>query len=107
MSVQIARHWFTGQEYERMGEVGILPAGKRFELIEGEIIEMSPIGSRHAPCVKILSRMLNRQMGDTVIVSTQDPIMLSDYSEPQPDVALLRRRDDFYRELSILAQRFE
>ena len=58
---------------------------------------MSPIGSRHAACVRFLNRFLNRAVGDMMIVSTQNPIRLDDYSEPQPDVALLRLRDDFYR----------
>lgn len=96
MSVQFAKHWFTVGEYERMGEVGILPEDKRYELIEGDIIEMSPIGMRHAACVNRLNRILNRQAGDSIIVSIQDPIQLDDYSEPQPDVALLKYREDFY-----------
>ena len=100
MSVQFARHWFTVGEYERMGEVGILPHDKRFELIRGQIIKMSPIGKRHAACVKRLNRTLNRQVGDSVIVSTQDPIQLDDFSEPQPDIALLKFRDDFYEQSS-------
>lgn len=97
MSLQIAKHYFTVGDYERMGEVGILPADKRYELIEGEIIEMSPIGRRHAACVNHLSRTLNRQVDDTIIVSTQNPIVLDDGTEPQPDVCLLKFRPDFYR----------
>lgn len=98
MSVEVAKHWFTVGDYERMGEVGILPHDKRFELLRGEIIEMSPIGKRHAACVKRLNRTLNRDVGDSVIVSTQDPIQLDDFSEPQPDIALLKFRDDFYEQ---------
>ena len=98
MSVQIAKHWFTVRDYERMGELGILPAGERYELMRGEIIEMSPIGKRHAACANRLSRELNRQVGASVIVSIQNPIQLDDYSEPQPDVVLLRFRADFYSE---------
>ncbi|MGI9106095.1 MAG: Uma2 family endonuclease [Pyrinomonadaceae bacterium] len=98
MSVQIAKHWFTVTEYERMGELGILPAEKRYELMRGEIVEMSPIGKRHAACVKRLIRMLGSQVNDSIIISIQDPIQLDDYSEPQPDVALLKFRDDFYSE---------
>lgn len=97
MSLQIARHFFTVAEFERMGEAGIFTKDSRLELIEGEIVEMSPIGSRHAACVKFLSRFLNKVIGNKALVSTQDPIQLDDYSEPQPDVALLRLRDDFYR----------
>ena len=90
MSVHIARHYFSVSEYDRMGQTGVLPEDVRVELIEGEIIEMSPVGSRHAACVKLVSRILNRQVGDRMIVSTQDPIVLDDFSEPQPDIALLK-----------------
>jgi Uma2 family endonuclease len=97
MSLQSARHFFTVAEFERMGEAGIFAKDARLELIEGEIVEMSPIGSRHAACVNFLSRFLNAAVGDRALISTQNPIQLNDYSEPQPDVALLRLRDDFYR----------
>ena len=97
MSVEIAKHCFSVSEYERMGQIGVFAEDAHIELIEGEIVEMSPVGSRHAACVKLLSRTLNRQVGDEAIVSTQDPIQLGEYSEPQPDVALLRFREDFYR----------
>lgn len=97
MSAEIARYSFTAEEFERMGEVGIFRQGARLELIEGEIYEMSPIGSLHAACVNFLSRLLNRLFGDNHIVATQNPIHLNDFSEPQPDVSLLRWRDDYYR----------
>ncbi|HEX6189970.1 MAG TPA: Uma2 family endonuclease [Pyrinomonadaceae bacterium] len=98
MSINLAKHRFTVVEYERMGEMGFFPPDARVELIEGEIIEMSPIGSRHAACVKLLNRTLNQQLAEDVIVSAQDPIRLSDLSEPQPDLAVLRFRRDYYRE---------
>ena len=98
MSQQLARHHFTAEQYERMGELGVLPANKNYELIEGEIIEISSIGSRHAAGVDVLGRTLNRQVGDDVIVRVQSPILLDDDSEPQPDITLLRFRADFYRE---------
>ncbi|MBA3804648.1 MAG: Uma2 family endonuclease [Acidobacteria bacterium] len=98
MSLQIARHYFTVDEFERMAGAGIFAKDARLELIEGEIVEMSPIGSRHAACVKFLSRFLNAAVGDKALISTQDPIQLDDYSEPQPDGALLRLREDFYRQ---------
>jgi len=97
MSVQIARHWFTVAEYNRMGETGIFSEDDRVELIEGEIIEMSPIGERHAACVDALAELFREQLQRQVIVRVQNPIQLGNYSEPQPDVALLKRRDDFYR----------
>jgi Uma2 family endonuclease len=96
-SVGIAKHSFTAEEFERIGKAGIFRQDARLELIEGEIFEMSPIGSPHAACVNFLSRLLNRLFADNHIVAIQNPVRLNDFSEPQPDVALLRWRDDFYR----------
>lgn len=98
MSVRFAKHWFTASDYERMGEAGILPANERFELIAGEIIKMSPIGKRHAACVDALAELLQEQLQRKVIVRVQNPILLDDFAEPQPDVCLLKRREDFYRD---------
>lgn len=97
MSRKLAKRWISADEYERMGEAGIFPTDARLELIEGEIYEMSLIGSPHAACVKYLSRILNDLSGRDYIVGVQDPIRLSDFSEPQPDVTLLRWYEDFYR----------
>ena len=96
MSVQYQKHYFNVGEYYRMAEVGLLSPDDRVELIEGEIIEMSPIGSTHAGTVDRSSAALNRKLGDTVIVRVQNPIRLNDFSEPQPDLALLKPRKDFY-----------
>jgi Uma2 family endonuclease len=98
MSHQIAKRWFSVDEYYRMADAGILTEDDRVELIEGEIIEMSPIGSRHAGCVKRLNTLLGQQSGQSAIVSVQDPISIDDFSEPEPDVALLKPREDFYSE---------
>lgn len=81
-----------------MAEVGILTEDDRVELIEGEIIEMSPIGSRHAACVARLTEILSQRVAGQAIVWVQNPIRLDEYNEPEPDVALLKRRDDFYSE---------
>ena len=96
MSAQLERHLFTVEDYYRMASAGILLEDDRVELIEGEIIDMSPIGSPHAACVMRLVELFGRLLGDKAIVSSQNPVRLSDLSEPQPDVALLVRRDDFY-----------
>ncbi len=96
MSHQFAKRWFTVDEYYRMAQAGILTENDRVELIEGEVIEMSPIGSRHAACVKRLNTLLNRLVGQQMIVSVQDPIYIDEFSEPEPDIALLRFREDFY-----------
>jgi Uma2 family endonuclease len=96
MSVQFQKHYFNVHEYHRMAEVGLLSEDSRVELIEGEIIEMSPIGSTHSGTVNRSSTFLNRTLGDTVIVSVQNPVRIDDFSEPQPDLALLKPRKDFY-----------
>jgi len=87
---------FTVDEYYRMAEVGILDPRERVELIEGEIVRMAAVGSRHAGCVKRLNRLFSRGVGDQALVQIQDPVRLSDLSEPEPDVALLRPREDDY-----------
>lgn len=79
-----------------MAAAGVLSEDDRVELVEGEVIEMSPIGSRHAACVGRLTKLLERLAGDRAIVWVQNPVRINDYSEPVPDVALLKRRDDFY-----------
>jgi len=79
-----------------MAAAGVFSDDDRVELIEGEIIEMNPIGSRHAACVGRLTEILSRLAGGEAIVWVQNPVQINDYSEPLPDVALLKRRDDFY-----------
>jgi Uma2 family endonuclease len=97
MSRQLAKRWISVDEYERMGKAGVFTPDERLELLEGEIYEVSPIGSPHAACVTILHQLLTLKFAGKLIVISQNPIRLDDFSEPQPDIALLRRRDDFYR----------
>lgn len=92
------RHRLTVADYYRMAEVGILDVEARVELIDGDIIDMAPLGSPHAAAVHFLTEVLVRAVDGRANVLAQDPVRLSDFSEPQPDLALLRRRDDFYRE---------
>ena len=87
---------FTVAEYYRMAEVGILHHTERVELLDGEIIVMAPMGERHANGVRRIDRALHRALGDMAIISVQCPLRLDDYSEPEPDVALLRFREDGY-----------
>ncbi len=96
MSVRLLRRSFTVEEYHRMAQVGILSEEDRVELIEGEIVEMTPIGSKHAACVNRLTRLFSDRVGGRAIVSVQNPLRLGQRSEPQPDLALLRPRADFY-----------
>lgn len=91
MALEIKRRRFTADEYNQMGRAGIFGEDDRVELIEGEIIEMNPVGDRHVECVIRLADLLHRGFADVAFVSTQNPIRLGKRSEPQPDLALLRR----------------
>lgn len=90
-------HRLTVAAYRRMGEVGILGPELRTELIEGEIVELTPIGPTHGGTVNFLNKRLNEQAGSGIIVSVQNPLELNEHSEPQPDLMLLRPRADYYR----------
>jgi len=97
LPAEVMRHRFTVEEYHRMAEAGLLSEDDRVELIDGEIIEMTPIGSRHHACVMRLDELLRRPgVPGGYIVSVQGPVQLDEGNEVQPDVALLRRRPDFY-----------
>ncbi|WP_377475254.1 MAG: Uma2 family endonuclease [Microcoleus anatoxicus] len=96
MSLQLLRRLFTVKEYHLMSETGILSETDRVELIEGEIIQMAAIGTRHATAVRRLNRLFHRLPEDRVIVDVQNPVQLSERTEPQPDVVLLQFRDDDY-----------
>ncbi|GAB4291753.1 MAG: Uma2 family endonuclease [Oscillatoriaceae cyanobacterium] len=97
MSVQLLKRKFTVDQYHQMAETGIFAPSDRLELIQGEIIEMSPIGSRHAAWVDRLNQLFNRQLPENIIVRVQNPISLGDnQSEPQPDITILAPRSDFY-----------
>jgi len=98
MAVQAPRRLFTVGEFYQMADAGIFSEDDRVELLAGEIVEMSPIGSRHASCVDRLARSLHQQAGSSLIVRTQSPVRLDDHSEPQPDIAVIRYREDFYRD---------
>lgn len=87
---------FNIDEYSRMGEVGILGPEDRTELIDGEIVRMSPIGARHASVVDRLTQVLVRRIEGGAIVRVQNPLMLDECSLPHPDIVLLQYRDDVY-----------
>lgn len=83
-------------QFHRMAEAGIFASDDRVELINGEMIEMAPIGSRHSSAVMRLRAQLGRLVGELALVSPQNPVMLPPDSEPQPDIALLKPRADWY-----------
>jgi len=96
MGVEITKKLFTVDEYYRMAEAGILGPEDRVELIDGEIIQMSPIGHRHMGCVNRAVRLFIESVGRRAVVSPQNPVLLSMWTEPQPDVTVLKPRDDCY-----------
>lgn len=97
MSVVLKRRLLTVDEYHLMGEVGILN-DRGIELINGEIIEMSPIGSRHAAIVEKVKDLLVIHLQGKAIVRVQNPLITSTLSEPEPDIAVVKFRSDYYLE---------
>ena len=90
-------HRLTVDDYYRMAEVGVLSPDDRTELIEGEIVDMAPIGSVHADVVRMLTKRLVTAFGETAELSVQLPVRLSQRSEPQPDIAVLEAKAARYR----------
>lgn len=93
MAVQLDRHRFSVDEYNKMAESGILSEDDRVELVEGEIVDMALIDLRHAQCVNNLSWLLSDLLAAKARVQVQNPVRLDQYSQVQPDVTLLRLRD--------------
>ncbi len=87
----VPRHRLSRRDYYRLGEAGILGEGDRVELLEGQLVDMSPIGPRHAIVTENLNELLVRGFADRARVRCQNPVVLDDGSEPQPDFALVRR----------------
>jgi Uma2 family endonuclease len=98
MTVQILRKKFTVGQYHQMIESGILTDRDRVELVQGEIVEMSPVGRQHEAYIDRLNALFVLGLSTRAIVRVQSPIRLSNNSESQPDVAILQRRPDFYAE---------
>ena len=96
MAVELNRYRFTRADYHRMAQTGILAPDARVELIDGEIIKTSPIGNRHKAAVNRLNHLFLPLSLGAAIVQIQSSIALGGNGEPEPDVALLRYRDDFY-----------
>jgi Uma2 family endonuclease len=96
LATEPTRRLFTIHDYHRMVDAGILTEDDRVELLDGEIVQMTPIGSRHAGTVKRLTRVLVGGLGRDAVVGIQDPVILDDFSEPEPDVSVCVPRDDDY-----------
>jgi Uma2 family endonuclease len=91
-----SKHRFSVTEYYRMAETGVLRPDARVELLNGEIIDMSPIGPSHAGMVKRFIRIFSKLARDRWTIAAQDPLRLDDQSEPEPDFMLLKLADDDY-----------
>lgn len=89
-------HRFTVEEYEQLGEAGILDENSRVELVDGRILDMTPIGTRHGSCVMRLTRLFSAVLANEALLSVQNPAVVGSHSEPQPDFAVLKARPDFY-----------
>jgi Uma2 family endonuclease len=96
MAAPLVTRSFTVDEYHRMAEAGILHEDDRVELLDGQVVEMTPIGPRHARCVDGLAGMFTWRLGDGVIVRIQNPLAVGIHQEPEPDVALVRLRPGRY-----------
>jgi Uma2 family endonuclease len=97
MSMPATRHRFTLEAWHRMIEAGVFQDDVRVELLDGEIFEMTPIYPPHQSVVDRLARLLITRLGTRAIVRIQGPVPARPRSEPQPDLAILRERPDFYR----------
>ena len=93
---QFERYPITTDIYHQMIEQGILTSNDKIELLEGDLIKMSAVGPRHAACVDRLSEILRTAFGIAITLRHQNPVELSKVSEPEPDITILRRREDFY-----------
>jgi Uma2 family endonuclease len=92
-----AKHRFSVKDYYRMAETGVLPPSARVELLNGQIIDMSPIGPFHGGVANFLNEIFSAAAKGRWIMSVQNPVHLNDHSEPQPDLMLLKPAADFYR----------
>ncbi len=99
MAIQPNKHLINVSEYYQLDRDYLFSKKKRVELIEGEIVEMTPMGSRHAAVVtRVMDRFLPLQASQKALTRIQLPICLSVYSEPEPDITLVNYQSDFYRE---------
>jgi Uma2 family endonuclease len=96
MATEVMKRLINVDEYYKMAEVGILKPEDRVELINGEIYEMSPVGSKHGSVVKTLAMILNELFKGEAVIGIQDPVRLDESNEPEPNISILRYRDDFY-----------
>src|SRR5207248_6157415 len=96
MAARLLKGPFTVDAYQRLGELGILHQDDRVELVAGQVVEMTPIGDRHASCVRRLINLFAPNLRDVAVLDAQNPVVLGTHDAPQPDLALLHRRAGGY-----------
>jgi Uma2 family endonuclease len=96
MQTHLVRKRFNVDEYYKMLDTGILREGERVELLDGDILQMSSMGARHAATVYRIDKILTRMFGDQAMVRGQLPLHVDKFSEPEPDIAVVRPRSDAY-----------
>lgn len=95
--MQSRTYQFTVDDFHRMAEAGVFAEDDRVELLDGAVVAMTPVGPGHAASVERLVWEIRNRIGDDVSVRTQNPVVLGPHWEPQPGVAVVRFRSDFYR----------
>ena len=96
MALPILKGPFTAESFQRLAQLGILREDERVELIDGQVVEMTPIGERHAACVRRVAHHLSHVLRDVAIVDVQNPLVLDGHHVPQPDLMVLEPRADLY-----------
>ena len=96
MRTEATKKLFTADEYHQMSAAGIFPEDDRVELIEGEIMEMGLAGDRHSACVNRANALFSTLLAGKTIISVENPVRLSNYTEPLPDIVLLKPHADYY-----------
>ena len=97
MSAEVETYRFSVEEFNKLGEAGIFDEDDRVELLDGEIIVMSPIGTQHAGVVMQLTAMLSAKLKGCALIDPQNPTVIDEFSEPQLDIMLLKPKPDFYK----------
>ena len=96
MAIQLEYRLLTVEDYHKMIRAGILSQNDQVELLNGQIIKMSPIGSQHAACVEKIDELLKVLLKGKASVRAQNPVILGDLSEPEPDIAIVKRKENYY-----------
>ena len=96
MAIQLEQRLITVDEYHKMAEAGILKAEDKVELLNGQIIKMSPIGSKHAACVEKINELLKPLLSGKAMVRSQNPVRMGELSEPEPDIAVVKNKANYY-----------